>query len=236
MEASVMAVKTQNSGKNMYNKNGFKKKDAEKKEDRFCEYCKVQGHLKENCFKLNGYPDWYVELLKIKKEKKMGRQINMADTITDQEKSGSSKHQDWMVDLIKQEVTKALKGTQLTKEGGSNVNFILTTEYAGMVNFPKSKPDLKESWIVDTGASSHICINHKSFIVLNALEAPIFVNLPNGTVIKVTESGTVFFNGLKLLDTLFIPDFTHNLLSVNKLTLTNPVYSIFFPNFCLLQE
>lgn len=71
LEASAMDLKTQN---NIRSKN-FKKKDPERKEDRYCDHCKVQGHLKENCFKINGYPYWYVELLKTKKEKKNTRQV-----------------------------------------------------------------------------------------------------------------------------------------------------------------
>ncbi|KAL0366830.1 UNVERIFIED_CONTAM: hypothetical protein Sradi_3573100 [Sesamum radiatum] len=37
-----------------------------------CDYCKKTGHLKENCFKLNGTPEWYQELSD-KKKKGVGR-------------------------------------------------------------------------------------------------------------------------------------------------------------------
>lgn len=70
IEANAMMVKTQSGGRSISNKTTYKKKGGEKREDKFCEHCKVQGHLKEAFFKINGYPDWYVELLKNKKEKK----------------------------------------------------------------------------------------------------------------------------------------------------------------------
>lgn len=90
LEASAMLVKTQNNGWTTNSKAAFKKKEAEKKEDIFCEHCKVHGNLK-NCFNLNGYLNRYVELLKNKKEKKTAKQINMTDAITDQEKFVDSK-------------------------------------------------------------------------------------------------------------------------------------------------
>lgn len=57
---------------------GALKKDGESKEDRYCDHCKVQVHLKETYFKLNGYPEWYVKLMKNKKEKKNAKHVNMA--------------------------------------------------------------------------------------------------------------------------------------------------------------
>lgn len=89
---------------------------------------------------------------------------------------------------------------------------------------------------MDTGASSHICVNPNSFFELTILISPIFVNLSNGSMIKVTKLGTIILNGLKLTETLFLPSFSHNLLSVYKLTLSNPISCLFFPNFCMSQD
>lgn len=36
------------------------KRDGRKmKNDRFCQHCKIKGHTIDQCFKINGYPDWY---------------------------------------------------------------------------------------------------------------------------------------------------------------------------------
>lgn len=36
------------------------KKDNKKiKQQQFYDHCRMKGHLKENCFKIVGYPDWY---------------------------------------------------------------------------------------------------------------------------------------------------------------------------------
>lgn len=100
-ESSTMMVKTQGYGRNG-NKGGFQKKEGEKKEDQFCDYRKVQCHLKERCFKLNGYPEWYVELLKNIKEKKRGKkQANVTDVAYEENFVVDAKQQSWMIDLIK---------------------------------------------------------------------------------------------------------------------------------------
>lgn len=31
----------------------------------FCDHCKKQGHLKEDCFELIGYPNWYKDMVKM---------------------------------------------------------------------------------------------------------------------------------------------------------------------------
>lgn len=107
--------------------------------------------------------------------------------------------------MVKQEVAKVLKSTQSNKEGRTRMNFIHTPEYAGMASFSKNKAVRKTSWIVDTGASSHICTNPDFFVKLKFLKTPISVNLPNGNTVEVTQVGTILFNGLKLAETLFLP-------------------------------
>lgn len=137
-----------------------------------------------------------------------------------------------MAELIKQEVAKVFKATQLGKEG--SVNFIHTTEFACMANNSRYIKGVRGSWIIDTSASNHICANLDFFDDLTTLTSPIYVHLPNGNVTQVTQVGSVYFNNLKLTDTLFLQTFCHNLLSMNKLTITNLISCTFFPCFCIL--
>lgn len=86
------------------------------------------------------------------KEKQNGKQVNVAsamDAGTDQDKPVENKQQEWMAEMIKQEVTKLLKSTQMGKEG--SVNF-LTADFAGMAKICHSSyaKSFKRSWIVDT--------------------------------------------------------------------------------------
>lgn len=82
---STMMVKTQSFGKGN-SKCSKKRRDMERKDDKHCDHCKMQGHTRESCFKLNGYPEWYVELMKNRKEKKFGKQLNMVEALSNQEK------------------------------------------------------------------------------------------------------------------------------------------------------
>lgn len=115
------------------------------------------------------------------------------------------------------------------------MNFI-SSDFAGMAKEHNSTKLIKGSWIIDTGASNHICINHALFEDLITPNSPIIVCLHDGNTNKVTQIGNIYLNNLKLLDTLFLPNFSHNLLSVNKLITTNAISCIFYPCFCILQD
>ncbi|KAL2240188.1 UNVERIFIED_CONTAM: hypothetical protein Sindi_0660000 [Sesamum indicum] len=73
----------------------------------YCEYCKRNGHTKDSCFKLKGYPDWYKELLE---QTKIGK--GAADrTYFTKDSSQKSLHDmgPEFSNIIKMEVRKAVQ-------------------------------------------------------------------------------------------------------------------------------
>lgn len=60
-EVSALAVNRQ--GQSLGPLQNFQKKDYKKmrmeREAKRCDHCGMRGHLKEECFKLVGYPDWF---------------------------------------------------------------------------------------------------------------------------------------------------------------------------------
>lgn len=121
-----------------------------------------------------------------------------------------------------------LRESKMGKEG--SVNF-LTSDFASMaINHNCTNRD-KGTWIVDTGASNHICTNQALFDDLVDMSTPITVYLPDGSTNQVTQMGNIFFHGLKIIEALFWPDFSHNL---NKLITTNQIFCTFYPCFCIL--
>lgn len=95
----------------------------------------------------------------------------------------------------------------------------------------------KNIWIIDTGASNHICGNLTLFDKIYDLKTPCLVILPNGTKLKVTKAGTVFINpSLMLTDVFFISDFCINLFSVHKLTMLHHICCIFHPSYFEMQD
>lgn len=68
-----------------------------------------------------------------------------------------------MVDLIKQEVAKLIRGTRFGKEG--SVDFIHTNDFSFMASNLEHTKGITGSWIIDTGASNHICVNHDFLMI-----------------------------------------------------------------------
>lgn len=74
------------------------------------------------------------------------------------------------------------------------------------------------NWIIDSGASDHMCAHKHLFSSLIPLNPPLTVSLPNGQIITITEKGHVPLTAdIILHDVLYIPYFKYNLLSVHKL-------------------
>ena len=63
------------------------------------------------------------------------------------------------------------------------------------------------------------------------------INLPNGETVNITHTGEVRLNNnMVLKEVLCVPEFKHNLLSVNKLILQNNCKVIFYNDMCVIQD
>ena len=81
------------------------------------------------------------------------------------------------------------------------------------------------SWIIDSGATTHMCNDKSLFTKLQQLNHPQEVALGDGHVVKASERGTVTLE-MKLPgnqvrkcdvhDVLYVPELSYNLLSVSK--------------------
>lgn len=82
-------------------------------------------------------------------------------------------------------------------------------------------------WIIDSGATSHMCNDRELFVDYQSLEQPVDVALGDEHKIQATARGTVILsvnvqNGetklCKLHDVLYVPELCYNLLSVARVT------------------
>jgi hypothetical protein len=83
-------------------------------------------------------------------------------------------------------------------------------------------------WIIDSGATCHMCNDVSQFVKLHNLEKPEDVTLGDGHVVIATGWGVVKTeiespNGQKgkscvLQDVLYVPSLSYNLVSVSKAT------------------
>lgn len=92
-------------------------------------------------------------------------------------------------------------------------------------------------WIIDTGATAHMCNDLSLFSNHRTLNRPSVVTLPDGSMKNITKIGTVPLNqNMQLLDVLYMLTFKYNLLSVSQITQTNKISVQFYHNQCILQD
>lgn len=74
-------------------------------------------------------------------------------------------------------------------------------------------------WIVDSGASDHMCHKLEMFDSYElAHDQDCYITIPDGTRVKVTHIGAaVLGNNITLKNVLYVPSFQLNLISVHKL-------------------
>lgn len=92
------------------------------------------------------------------------------------------------------------------------------------------------SWIVDSGASYHICSSMRFFDDYKRISS-VNIRLPNGKMVVAKHAGTVKLSS-KLIahNFLFVLDFNLNLLSVSRMCLNLDYIIIFDNEKCLIQE
>ncbi|CAG4926146.1 unnamed protein product [Colias eurytheme] len=104
------------------------------------------------------------------------------------------------------------------KDKSDNNNAFVTQSASGLFQ--------KAQWIVDTGASNHMCYDRELFTTYTPSTSDTFVTVGNGNLCSVHGSGQIVLqvnNGEKWIDTtidcvLFVPELKTNLLSVKCVT------------------
>lgn len=132
---------------------------------------------------------------------------------------------------------------------GHVANFTQVEEYAGTIFYPYNAKivlhvsldtlsDLRtNTWVIDTGATAHMCTNAKMFYEMTHAPHPVTVKLPDGGVRYITHIGNVRIGPkLTLQGVLYTLSFKFNLISVNKLINTNKAKFTFYPSYCELQD
>ena len=93
-----------------------------------------------------------------------------------------------------------------------------------------------DAWIIDSGASSHVCSNLAMFRELIPVTG-VTVTLPNGTRVAITHTRAICITSTFILhNVLLVPDFKFNLISVSCLVKSLSCSAHFFPTCCYIQE
>ncbi|GMJ13708.1 hypothetical protein HRI_005040000 [Hibiscus trionum] len=213
-----------------------------------CTHCHMLGHTKEKCFKLHGYPPGYS--FRSQKNVSNAQAHAVADLVCAKETYLPS-NDSGSVESTNNTLTNQ-QCQQLIAMLTSQLN--TTSQTPSVVDIPSSSINLSMqgmilsyinslstfhnsfNWIIDSGASRHICCSKAAFESLN----PIFnssVMLPNATIIKVTHASTVRLSPeFVLTNVLYVPDFKLNLIAVSELVKSSNLTVLFDKSHCLIQD
>ncbi|KAF7821870.1 uncharacterized protein G2W53_027325 [Senna tora] len=105
---------------------GYARKKDTSKKDKYCEHRHMNGHTKDTCFKIHGYPEWFKDMEKKKGKKQMSNMCNDAagggTSNTDPENGTKGDLSNMMSYLIK-EVNKLNKNKGVSAKD-DQVNFV----------------------------------------------------------------------------------------------------------------
>ncbi|MCH80704.1 retrovirus-related Pol polyprotein from transposon TNT 1-94, partial [Trifolium medium] len=170
-----------------------------KKDKPLCAHCGISGHVKDKCYKLHGYPPGY------RKGKSIAPQS--ANAVADNPFLNTQQYQQLIAYIQGQMARSSDAGPSNT---GDTIGMVFTSSHHN--EYP-----LNSTWIVDSGATSHIVNSLDLFSSYKCLSNK-YVTLPNNAKVSVSAIGTVYLNsGLTLHNVLYIPRFRVNLLSVGQL-------------------
>lgn len=92
--------------------------------------------------------------------------------------------------------------SKMVKEMDQFASFATTGVFAG--NISQFRFNGSGVWIVDTGASSHLCLEKHLLHDIVHLHQPIVIHLPNGASLKVFQVGKAFINDDLILQNVFL--------------------------------
>ena len=107
-----------------------------------------------------------------------------------------------------------------------------------------SSADKNIGWIIDSGATCHMCNDVDAFTEYVRLKQPQEISLGNGHLVKATGKGTVLLKiaigqnqiqRCELKDVLFVPELSYNLLSVSKIAKAGKIIK-FASSECVLLD
>ncbi|XP_020550351.1 uncharacterized protein LOC110012144 [Sesamum indicum] len=157
------------------------------------------GHQREGCFEIIGYPDCYKPLQDQKKNNQVTPNRSAVAMNTENDRTNNSVDERTMSNLIRSEFHKLFE--KLKSQGSGNIH-----------------ADRKcDSWIVDSGVTTHMCNNHALFDLAKPHTQNTYIHLADGSKHLIMHSGNMRLTDKLLLEnTLHVPNLKFNLLSDHR--------------------
>ncbi|KAK9740965.1 hypothetical protein RND81_03G073400 [Saponaria officinalis] len=221
-----------------------------KVDDRWCDFCKKGGHVRDKCFRLHPELRNRFDASKTVAHRSSAYVAKTHDATKEDHPldfgdgtgTATSGQQNAPVDpaLVNAVYRHVMQMMQSNSDGFGNsdmaqINFAgtLLTSNVSSASVHKCSMD----WIVDSGATDHMSSQKDKFVNIRQLLHPVIVGLPDGSTKTVLYSGNMQIHPkIMLYDVLFVPDFKHNLISVSKLLTRNGLMINFDMSKCIIQD
>ncbi|XP_075083435.1 uncharacterized protein LOC142167172 [Nicotiana tabacum] len=217
-------------GWNSQQKSGNTQYKSKPKKSKFnpnvtCSHCSKIGHVKADCYRLIGFLDEF----QFTKGGNFQGTIKSNAVVADQQGDGKSgdnneRNPNNQIQFFSKEqvseLVNIIRQVQVgntrneTLEISANVVAGTILKYSGtcLVVFNT------KTWIIDSGASEHMCFDFNSFLTLSHLPVPLHISLPNSFQLFATRIRKVCIQPDMILErVLYVSSFKYNLLSVHKL-------------------
>ncbi|KAL2232769.1 UNVERIFIED_CONTAM: Retrovirus-related Pol polyprotein from transposon RE1 [Sesamum indicum] len=220
---SAMMSRNFGSKENLGQRYYVKRKGSMDRRNLFCNHCHKSGHNRDSCFKIHGIPDWYKDLNDQRKKSAAGGRAYAVGDLDQQHTVETATTETGVGNIQIADLVEALKLIQNRAPSDPvRVHFAHADEMAGMVKKSVSTCLSSRYWIVDTGATNHMCGDESMFCSLHSLNQPITVTFPDGSSSLATKVGDINLTStLTLTHVLLIPSFKYNLLSISQLCKTH---------------
>lgn len=196
-----------------------------------CTFCNKLGHTVETCYQKHGYPIGWKKDFKSK--------VNAAESSENKSENGDPPPQISQEDY--KQLVELLKKVQVQPSTepkvDHSVNQIhITRDAEGISHSCVHSVSSMAPWIIDSGATDHICNDLKFFKSYYKIK-PIGVRLLNGYPVIASIASTVSFSSHFILqDVLYLPDFNFNLISISKVVSSNKCRVTFTDQGCVIQD
>ncbi|XP_062075020.1 uncharacterized protein LOC133779034 [Humulus lupulus] len=193
-----------------------------------CSHCLKPGYLVDKCFFLHGFPPGYGD--KRRPDGALKSSVHQASA-SPVSTSILGKLPMLSQSKLSQQLISLLSQNLQHTSAATDTNLPIASQVSGnLVDFPSYL------WIVDSGASHHVCYSLNCFKTIDKHPIATLVTLPNGHNIHISYSGSFQLSSyITLTDVLFIPEFQHNLFSVNAFLQNSPNSLIFSASECFIQ-
>ncbi|KAK2975037.1 hypothetical protein RJ640_002466 [Escallonia rubra] len=171
-----------------------------------CTHCNQNGHTKNRCYELVGYPEWW-------------------DHNRDPRKRNSKRTSSTAVVETKIEDDVTGQHSALAAAAGNggkalNMSTLVTNN----------------AWIIDSGATDHMTFDSRQVSTLKQSSQKFVTTANGTPAPIVGEGHLPLTSNMNLDSVLVVPSLDYNLLSVSQITTALFCVVIFWPNFCVFKD